>query len=157
MTRRYSFCLLGLGLLACGGDPPCALDADISGGCGVMMGEEPLRLGDEIEAMIGVHGEPSWVELGSAGRWFDYTEQGVSGASADGVSVDSLLLAAPFSSTTADGLGIGSDELAVPQTLGAGQGSPWMSLNWQLEHGLGFESQDGAVSRIHLIPAQEPW
>ncbi len=150
MSARIT--MLGLLALASACDRPCKLHTDITEGCGVELADGPLRLGDELEAMEKRHGEPAWVDLGSAGQRFDYADQGVAGMSSDGLTVASLLVYAPYAGATADGLALGTEELAAPQTLGAGTTSPWQDINWHHDIGIGFESQDGAVSRIHVIP-----
>ncbi len=158
MTARILLsALLGLGLMGCKGDPPCALDDAITGGCGVQLADGELRVGGSLEAMVVTIGEPSWVDLGSAGQRFDYSDLGVTGFSRDGLVIDSLRVSAPFEGTTADGIGLGMSILEVPQTMGAGQGSPWVELNWQLTAGLGFEYEADTITRIHIVPTQEPW
>jgi hypothetical protein len=151
--------LLGLGLGACRGDEPepCTLDADLGAGCGLVMGDAELRLGDSLDAMVEAHGEPGWVDLGAAGSRFDYTEKGVTGFSSDGLTVSSLLVASPYTGATVEGLALGVEELEVPRTISAGNGSPFLPILWFPELGIGFESAEGAVVRIHLFPIQEAW
>jgi hypothetical protein len=158
-ARILTSALLLLGLFACKKDDAelCALDADLTAGCGLVMGEGELRLGDSLDAMVEAHGEPAWLDLGTAGRRFDYGEHGVAGFSADEVTVSSLLVADPFAGTTADALGLGVEELEVPRTISAGNGSPYLPITWFPELGIGFESAEGVVVRIHLFPAQDAW
>ncbi len=143
--------------IGCNKERPCELDADITAGCGLELADGALRIGDELEAMAETHGEPSWVDLGSAGQRFDYGDQGVSGTSSDGLTVATLLAYAPYAGATVDGLALGDDQLSAPQTLGAGMASPWQETNWHPELGIGFESADGVISRIHLIAPRESW
>ncbi len=157
MARVTILSVLGLSLAACKQDQPCVIDAAITGGCGVELSDDALRIGDDLDAMVGTHGEPSWAELGSAGGQFVYADLGVTGFSRDGLVVDSLRVAEPFGGTTADGLGVGVAILEVSRTLGAGQGSPWVQLNWQLARGLGFEYGDDTITRVHIVPPQDPW
>lgn len=159
MTARTTTLLLGLTLAACRGDEPepCTMDADLSAGCGLVMGDGELRLGDSLDALVEAHGVPTWVELGSAGLRFDYAAHGVAGLSGDGLTVSSLLVVDPYGGSTGDGLGLGVEELEVPRTISAGNSSPFLPILWFPELGIGFESTDGAVARIHLFPVQEAW
>jgi hypothetical protein len=155
--RITSLTMLAMALGACDKQRPCELDADITAGCGLELADGALRLGDPLDEMTAAHGDPTWTELGSAGTRFDYGDQGVVGMSADGLTVSTLLVAAPYAGVTVDGLAIGDDALSAPQTLGAGMASPWQDINWHPDQGIGFESTEGAITRIHLIPARDTW
>ena len=156
-TRTTILALLGLGLGACKNNDLCTLDADITGGCGLVMADGELRLGDTLEAMVDAHGEPSWVDLGSAGRRFDYGDQGSAGISGDGLAVSSLLVTDPWQGSTIDGLILGVEELEVPRTISAGVGSPFVPVLWFPELGIGFESAEATVIRMHIFTPQETW
>jgi hypothetical protein len=158
MTIRIAhLALLTLALGACNKQRPCELDADITAGCGLELADGALRLGGSLEEMTATHGDPTWTDLGSAGTRFAYADQGVTGMSSDGLTVSTLLVTAPYAGATVDGLAIGEDALEAPQTLGAGMASPWQDIHWHPELGIGFESAEGAITRIHLIPARDTW
>ena len=67
-VQAISLLLLGVALTAMGcKDDGCAMEGDITAGCGLMVDGEPLRLGDTLDLLTEEHGAPTLLDLGASG------------------------------------------------------------------------------------------
>jgi len=155
MTPRAILLLLPLAA-ACG-DDACPLVEDVVPGCGVLVGGEPMRIGDALANLEERFGEPALQELSSLGTRFDYAPSGVTGFCGPDGLVGSLMLGPRFRGGTAGGVMVGAGEEvagyefgeAVPDPLGAGL--------WYPEEGIGVEVEETVVARIHVFAPEEGW
>ena len=158
MTARTGWIvLLSCCISACNKDDGCPMEAEITPGCGVLVGGEPLRIGDTVDTVTEAHGEPTWLELGAAGTRFDYPSDGVTGfASADEV-VTSVQVGSAFAGNTPDELSVGSTLTQVQAAHGAATTDPYTGAQHYPELGISFEISDEAVERVHVFAPQKDW
>lgn len=145
--------------VGCNEDPvsECGVDAAISPGCGVLVGEAAVRLHDAREDLLTRIGSPDTaVDLANVGRHDTFETPGLAILYAVEAPhpAQGLIALGGFAGTTAEGLGIGSSRADVEAAYGAGVVDPFLGSAWYLDRGIGFEFAADAVTRIHVVPAE---
>ncbi len=159
IPRTLSLALLSAVALVVGcKDDGCAMKHAITPGCGILVEDLTLRLGDGLDELTALYGQPETTDLGAAGLRHDFEALGTTVfCSTEPQVVTSLMITEGFEGRTADDLGLASSEADITAALGPGTTAPYLSASWYGSLGIGFELDSGQAARVHVFYADDGW